>query len=485
MAIQLNEASELLMSIALFVASLVIVRYTRGRIRDLPKEDKRLGRPLYGYAIGVSVMGIASLMNYVSVILETQMTVLLYISLAIVAPIIVSTAALIVLGRGQLILPLVFSIGLIGAVVLAPFIANLDQLRVYAGIISALLYVPAFLLFGYIFFRTTRATSLGLFYLVIFYPLYPVTLIALPPFPIDLLSLVVGLRLFGPAIAAAAFQVRDIGISIELAGYGMAYGLIAFWFSYMMVTPVTDPVAILSLTLMALGSTIGFGTGSYTYARWKKSKLGGTFALFLSFTFATWSFVLVALQGVDLATQYYYTYAYIILSFLSVMCFNLAAYLALEWRSLLLLPVLTVIPLFAYLATLYPAEPRTNPLFIPAITITGIVGALVPIVLYIYLWQRMRHALAPSASRPLLLAMGLVEFTAGMALGPIILPDELLNVANPVSGVLILAAFLAWWLAVTGRTESFTKWWYSRTTKPKQTTSSPTHAETTSHAGDA
>jgi hypothetical protein len=474
MTIQLNQASELLMSIALFVASLVMIRYTRHRIKELPQEDKRMGRPLYAYAVGTFAMGTASLANYLSAVYPIGQIIFVYTMLALLAPCIISIAALVVLGRGHFVVPVVLSVVLIGTAILVPYVRHPSQLLIVAGIISAILYLPAFALFGYILYRARRATSFGLFYLVAFYPLYPITLIALPPFPVDLLSLVVGLRLFGPAITAAAFQIRDIGISIELAGYGMAYALIAFWFSYTMISVVSNPVMLVSLTAITIGATIGFGTGSYTYARWKKSRLAATFALFLSFTFATWAFILFALQGIGLATAVYYTYAYIYLTFVALVCFNLAVFLALEWRSLILLPVLIVLPLMIYLATLYPVEPRSSPLFYPVIAVTGVITALVPVVLYLYLGLRMRRVMAPNVSRPFLLAVGILEVALGMAVGPALTGLSPMDVANPVSGFLILAGFLSWWLGVTGKLEGFTKWWYGRS-RPRApaTTSAP------------
>jgi hypothetical protein len=229
-----------------------------------------------------------------------------------------------------------------------------------------------------------------------------------------------------------------------------------------MVSVVTDPVMLVSLTLITVGTTIGFGTGSYTYARWKKSRLGATFALFLSFTFATWAFILFALQGIGLAAAIYYTYAYIYLTFVALVCFNLAVFLALEWRSLILLPVLMVLPLFIFLSTLYPSDPRTSPLFYSVIAVTGVIAALVPVALYLYLGLRMRRIMAPNVSRPFLLAVGILEAALGIAVGPAIMGLNPMDAANPVSGVLILAAFLSWWLGVTGKLEGFTKRWFSR-----------------------
>ncbi|RDE14397.1 MAG: hypothetical protein C4K47_04405 [Candidatus Thorarchaeota archaeon] len=492
MAIEVYVAAEFLMFVSLIAASFAIAGYTRRRIRELPEEDKKLGKPLYAYAAGTFVMGITSFANYLA---GTQVVIgpwawrfwpsYAYVVLAILAPAFISIAALIVLGREHFMIPTLFALVLVSYVWILPMIPNPIDARDATADVSSVMYIPAVLLFGYILAKTRKATSLGLFYVVTFYPLYRLTVIGLSAGPVDLSIVFLALRLLAPVIAAVAFQVRDIGISFELAGYGMAYALIAFWLSYLMISPVTDPVLIASLTLIALGSTIGFGTGAYTYARWKKNRLGATFVLFLSFTFTTWAFILVALQGLGLATAIYYTYAYIFLTFIALMCFNMAAYLALEWRSLLLLPVLMILPLLFFLSIQYPSDPRLNPFFIPAISITGVVAAIVPVALYLYLWQRMRQAKAPAASRPLLLATGILGLTLALAAGPITMGTEVLNVANPISGVLTFIAFLAWWLAVTGRNERFMKWLHSTFLKPKPAPSTPPPAGAASQPGGA
>ncbi len=437
-------------------------------------------------------MGMTSLTNYVAgtgVVIGPWVSrfwpVYAYVVLAILAPAFISIAALIVLGREQFIVPVVFALVVVSYVWISPTIANPIDVRSAIAVVSSIMYIPAVLLFGYLLVRTRKATSLGLFYLVTFYPLYSITLTALPPFPIDLISLVVGLRLFGPAIAFAAFQLRDIGISVELVIYGMAFAFISFWFSYVMISSVTDATLITSLTLIALGCTIGFGTSGYTYARWKKSRVGATFALFLSFMVTTCAFILVALGGVGLASAVYYTYATIVLTFIGLMCFNMAAFLGLEWRTLLLLPVLMMVPLFLFLAVQYPVNPTANPFFTPVVSITGLSAAVVPVALYLYLWQRMRHASTPSASRPLLFAMGILELTVALAVGSFILGAAVLDVANPISGILILGGFLAWWLGVTGRSERFTKWWHFTTVKPKPIAASVSQPEGTSSSGGA
>jgi hypothetical protein len=118
-----------------------------------------------------------------------------------------------------------------------------------------------------------------------------------------------------------------------------------------------------------------------------------------------------------------------------------------------------VVPAILYVSTAYPQDPHVLPYFAVAIALTGTVQLVIPVVLYLYLWQRMRKALLPAASKPLLLAMGAVGLFIAM------MPAT--GISNPIAGVLIFAAYVVWWLAISGKTEGFTKWWYARSAKPK------------------
>jgi len=462
--IQIQDASELLLSLALFATAMVIIRYTRKKMKPLPSAERKAGRPLLLTAVGVFIMAMASLFHFIWAVNQSDLLLLyLFAAFAVLTPLFLSSAALIILGWKIAIVPLAGALGLVSVVVFASPVATPGFLSTTAMTISGLFnFLPA-ILYGYFLFKTRKATSLSLFYLIAVYPLR----LLLTPGVITsevVFNMVLGLTLLGPALAAAAFYYHDIGVSFELAGYAFAYAFIALWFSFAIAGPAITPIALTSLTLIAVGAAIGFGTSSYTYAKWKKSRARATFALFVSFMLATLSFLLAALQGIGAASAIEYTYAYMILTFAALMCFNLAAFFALEWESLLLLPVIMILPLIVYLVLQYPADPRMAPFFFQVISLTGILGTLVPVGLNLYLWRRMAKTNQPKASRPLLLAMGILALAIGMAAGPALMGMGSMDYANPISSTLILAAFLAWWLGVTGKMEGFSKWWLTRTT---------------------
>jgi hypothetical protein len=270
---------------------------------------------------------------------------------------------------------------------------------------------------------------------------------------------VVGLRLLAPAIVAVAFYFRDIGISFELFAYAIGYALVAFYLSIIMVTPIGDLIQETSLTLVVLAAALGWSTAAYTYGKWKKGRSRPTFALVLFFALSVWSYILDLMPKIGVSLDIRWYYASLFLSLISLVFFNLSAFFALEWRAPVLLPVAVAVPAILYISTAYPGDPGVLPYFVVVMALTGTVQLVIPVMLYLYLWQRMRKALMPAASKPLLLAMGAVGLFIAM------MPAN--GISNPIAGVLIFAAYMAWWLAVSGKAEGFTKWWYARAAKPK------------------
>jgi len=466
MAIHVNEAAELLMFVALIAASVVVVRYTRRRVKELPEEDKKMGRPLYAYAVGTAFMGLASLANFVAATqlesgsLEYRLGVVYsYAILTLLAPTLISMAALIVLGRTHFIVPVLSASLAIGVLWVARWLGNPLEVRDAAGDVSSVLYIPAVLLFGYILVKARKPTSLGLLFLVISYPLYRLTIWPLSLGPLNLSITVVGLRLLAPAIVAVAFYFRDIGISFELFAYAICYALVAVYLSSIIATPIGDLIQETSLTLVVLAATLGWSTAAYTYGKWRKSRSRPTLALVLFFALSAWSYVLDVMWTIGVLPDIRWYYASVYLSMISLMFFNLSAFFALEWKAPVLLPVAVIVPGILYMSTAYPQDPHLLPYFAVMMALTGTVQLVIPLVLYLYLWQRMRKALLPAASKPLLLAMGAVVLFLAMMTAS--------GISNPIAGVLIFAAYTAWWLAVSGWAEGFTKWWYARTAKPK------------------
>ncbi len=466
MAIQLSDASELMMSLALFVASSAMVRYTRRRVKELPEEDKRMSRPLYAYAAGTFAMGLASLTNFLSAVMLTSGSLELrlqlaytYAAFALLAPLFITAAALIVLGRGQFIVPALAAMAIVSVFWILRFAGVPLDIRDSTGDVTSAMYLPVVILFAYTFARTRRPTSLALFYLVTAYPLYRLTIHPFVFGALNLADAVIGLRLLGPAIAAVAFYYKDIGISVELALYGVSYALLSFFLSYFIGQPLPDLVQETSITLVVIAAVLGWSTSGYTYARWKKTRSRATLALFMFLFLSVASYVLDVTQTIGVSSSITWYYAAVYLSVFSLMFFNLSAFFALDWRALALLPALIIMPEVIYVSMSYPQDMTTMPYTVPILAVTGIVQFVLPLIVYLYLWRRMSKAMQPSAGRPLLIAIGAISMLLAMA------PAS--GIANPIASVLILAAYLCWWLGVTGKLESFTKWYFASTAKEK------------------
>lgn len=464
MAIPVYVAAELLMFVGLLAASLSMVDYTRRRIKELPVEDKKLGRPLYAYAAATLVMGIASLMDYVSasgMVIGPWATrfwpVYFYVGLAILAPALIVVACLIVLGRGVFSLPVFTVIVLLSYVYISPYLQNPIDVKIETADISSIMYIPAVILFVYMLARTKKATALGLLCIVVLYPLYRLTVVEVMVGPVNLSDTVIGLRLLGPAIAAVAFYYHDIGISLELALYGVAYALLSFVVSYMIGSPRADPLEQASLTLVVIAAALGLSTGGYTYTRWKKTRSRPTLALFMFLVTSAISYILSVTRLIGVSTSMLWYYVAIYMSLISIMFLNLSAFFALEWRTIVLLPVAITAPAIIYISTAFPLNPMDLPYTVALLAITGVIQLAIPMFVYLGLWRRMRRASLPASSRPLLLAIGSVVLLLAM------MPAS--GIANPIAAVLILAAFVSWWLSISGRLEGLIKWYRASTAK--------------------
>ncbi|MCK5389418.1 MAG: hypothetical protein KAJ36_02955, partial [Candidatus Thorarchaeota archaeon] len=65
MQLVVQYASEIVTGIGIFIATLLLGRYTLNRISQLPEEEKSLGKPLWVATIGILLLGVASIINYV------------------------------------------------------------------------------------------------------------------------------------------------------------------------------------------------------------------------------------------------------------------------------------------------------------------------------------------------------------------------------------------------------------------------------------
>ncbi|MHA2386569.1 MAG: hypothetical protein ACXAEE_10220, partial [Candidatus Thorarchaeota archaeon] len=64
MQLVVQYSSELLTAIGLFIGAILLARFTWNRVKNLPSEQKSLGRPLWVVTISIFFLGIASAINF-------------------------------------------------------------------------------------------------------------------------------------------------------------------------------------------------------------------------------------------------------------------------------------------------------------------------------------------------------------------------------------------------------------------------------------
>ncbi|MHA1943247.1 MAG: hypothetical protein ACW96M_02520, partial [Candidatus Thorarchaeota archaeon] len=164
------------------------------------------------------------------------------------------------------------------------------------------------------------------------------------------------------------------------------------------------------------------------------------------------SFLVVALNNIGFIGGLNTEYVALLLGVLAPMILNLSSIVALDWKRVILLPLLIFAAPFFVILIGWTATPMIHPDLLPyrniVMAITGILQSVIPLGLYGLLWRRMSKAGAPGRSRALFLALGIVFLIFGTAGG---------SAVSPISSSFILSAFVIWWLGITGRADKLLK----------------------------
>jgi hypothetical protein len=440
------------MAALLIIATIILVIYTRNRTRDLPADEKKLGRPLYLSAVAVFLLGIASFVNYLINFGYWPVDPLqTYFQLSNIAPGILTIAGLMILGWERYnFVPIIMMIitALVGF--LFPVMGVAMSPMIFIGIFNLALYILPIGLFGYLSIKQRRLTSFSLFMIVLTYLIFPITGVVTDPIILGLLLL---LRFIGPGMAIVVFHKTDIGFTLELGGYTAAILSLAIFLTYFQDSPIflamTDIDLIVTVILISISAALGVISGTYTLGRWRKSRNLSTFTLASYLFIAGIAFLLVALNNIGFfGYAIEWEYIVMILSIVVLIPLNVSAFLALDWRRGLLIPFIIAIPPVLLLLMNYPTHPDDIAIRNILMAFTGILQNVIPFVLYITLWWRMRKANASGRSRALFLAIGIILLLVAAAGG---------NLLTPMGSILLLIAFVGWLLAVTGYADKLLK----------------------------
>ena len=447
MQILVQYTSELVAAFGLFLATILLVRFTYNRVKQLPEEEKSLGRPLWVSSIGILLLGITSFLNYAHALSPSIELETVYYLVAITGAGVLALSATMIMGwkKGRILPILIMAAIIVVAVVeqagfgiLGPFTGEFTT--VFAGILFG---IP-FVLFTYLTVKTKRMTSFGFAILSLTYPFLLVMTSYTAP---EIVAIVLAIRLYGPALLITALVLPETGITAELMVYAMTISSLFYFLSYLFVSPVVVDVAVLmTVTFIAIASVIGIGTSAYTMTRWRSSRNQATLTLGAFFFIAGFSLLIVALNHIEFMGGVNAEYVALILGILAPMLLNLSAIVALDWRRILLLPALIMATPVIQIIIYWPLGvlPDDIPMRTPVMAITGILQTVIPLVLYSMLWWRMRKAGTPGRSRALFLAMGTLLLIFGTAGG---------WTMTLFGSLAMLGAYTSWWLSATGRAD--------------------------------
>ncbi|MFW9788086.1 MAG: hypothetical protein ACFFE2_07165 [Candidatus Thorarchaeota archaeon] len=450
MQLVVQYASELITAVGLFLITILLFRFTWNRVKDLPPEEKNLGRPLWVAVASVFFLGAASLSNYWYGTGIGLAEVFWYIT-AILGAGLLMISALMILGSKKLYAIPITMMGVLGFIAFAETQIGagsvLGGFTDYAvNIFALILFSIPFGLFAYLTVTTKRITSFALAVLSLTYPTILVATSFTDP---SIVTAVLGLRLYGPAILITALVLPRSRIGPELIAYSFTISSLLYFMSYLLVSPVVGDVAgMTSVTFIAVGAILSIGTGAYAFTRWSQSRNQATLTLGVFFFVSGFSWLIVALNHVEFLGGLNAQYIALALGLISPMLLNLSSIVALDWKRAILLPLLIMAAPFIMMLGGWTANPPIPLDSIPnrsiVMAVTGILQTVVPLGLYGLLWWRMRRVGAPGRSRALFLALGVVFLILGTAGG---------NADTLLSSAFILSAFGVWWLGVTGRAD--------------------------------
>ncbi len=457
MTIVFYEAAEYFIGIALIIASVIMTMYARNRAAALPEDDKGAARPLYMMTLGVLLLGFAASLNFFMDLNNLAgVWEYAYFILAMLGPTMLTLAAFYIQGwERYLVLPIVLmAIGFGLATYMAIFFPGAAFQWMLGPYTLAAFIIPA-VLFIQLTRSTKRVTSLAIALLTITYPMY--FLVNMPM--VSLQIIIVLLRTFAPAFLGLAFYMPDVGITVEPFGYSLGYTNLGFFSSFAISTFIVDStIPIAGIGILTTVTMLAYGTGTYGYARWRENRSMATASLSTYFLIAAFSFsisiLLAAKMPMEPGAGLIMDYINLTLAISTSTILCLSAFFALDWRRSLLLPLLVALPAIIYIWSFFAGGLPTDdiPLRVVVMVLANITLVFVPMGLYGLVWWRMKKAGAPNRNRPFFIFLGIAILAiAQMMSAPLGGPT------GTIPSTMLLVAFLAFWLGVTGRADRLLK----------------------------
>jgi hypothetical protein len=414
-------------------------------------DSRRAFRPLYVVAIGFVVLALGALATYTEGITGQAILVdyyyAFYAAAAVEVIMLGIAAAMILSARRFYSIPV--STGLLS--VLLFYLAGIypqtsDFLMLIGVLLPSIVLAGIGGLFVWITRETRRGTSAALaFALIAQIAGLPVLYFQLLVGPNAFLALF--LALMGPAVVVFTFVRPDQKITFELVGYGAAFAA-----PVLILAAVQSAGLATDLILLAIASTgamailLAIGTASYLYGRWTETKQIPTFLYMIAFLMFATGQMMGMLENLGMFPGQIGIYAELLLTGFALTLLSVGAIYAADWKGAALVPMLVYLPIALLIAQEFPSSISgafMNLIYLAA-PLIGLM--LLPSILFLGAWRRMRNKGTPGRLRPLGVAIAILLFFL------IRLPTIVIGIGGlDYSYGLVFLSFLMFWLAFTRR----------------------------------
>jgi len=452
----LYETSQLYLGLAAIVAFLTIIQYNRKKSTELAPEQQSALKPLYLMAIGILAYGIGALTIYLendilgaAILFDTYMG---YYAAAIVEVVILGYAAAMILkAKRFFIIPLS---SLILSLILFGSAFVVEQTSEFLFVVGFVLPTYVLIFAGGLFVWIARGTQRSISAAFAFALLSQIC--GLPVlhfgFLADVVTGAIGigmvlLPLMGPAMVVFAFMRPDQKISMELAGYGASYAGPAIILSGIQIGSISmDPFSIAIAFMGAVAVLLTLGTSAYLWGRYDESRAVPTLLFSICFLLLGVAHIYGMFGNFGMYPTPDAFYIEFILTGYALAILAVGAIYAAGWKSVGLVPLLGFVPISLLLAQAYPADVAATFMNLLYITIPMIAIMLLPAVIFMGVFLRMRTKGAPGRLKPFGIALGIILFFA------IRLPPLIAGIGGLDYGYgLVFFSYLVSWSAMTGR----------------------------------
>ena len=445
------EITQLYIGLATILAALTIIYYSWTKSSAMDSDSRRAFRPLYVVAIGFVVFGLGALATYLEEIFGQAFLVdtyyAFYAAAAVEVVMLGIAAAMIIGSRRFYSVPL--STGLVSILLFylaEVFPQTADVLLLIGVLFPSIILVCIGGIFVWITRETKRGTSAALAFALL------AQIAGLPVLYFDLLIgpemlFTLFIALMGPAMVVFAFLRPDQKITLELVGYGSAFGAPVLILVSVQAAGLLGDIQLLTIASMgSIAILLAIGTASYLYGRWMETRQIPTILFSVSFLMFGIGQMTGMLENLGMFPSPAGIYIEFLLTGYALTFLSVGAIYAAGWKSAGLVPMLVYVPISLLIIQAYPESIGEIFLDLIYIIIPTIAVMLLPSFVFLGVWKRMRSNKIAGSLRPLGVAIAIILFFI------IRLPPMVIGIAGLDYGYgLVVLSFLIFWTALTGR----------------------------------